>query len=226
MAHRPWTLSSLLTALTLAAACSSPPPPKPPEPEPKDKWDASSETKTAPKKCEALSEKCAAESDTKARIAKSGVTITPILGWTYAQGESATIAQDSDEGSAMAIASYEISGNAKQDGTARDGALDTAAKEIGVTLPKKKVNWKKADATKEVGSLKISLWETEGAARKDKKGILLIFASAAPLPENKAIVGLGFVPEDDKDAEQIGEALQKSIDSIALVEGPAAEPGK
>jgi hypothetical protein len=226
MVLRTCTLTTLLAALLLAAGCGSPQRPPPPVDEVPD---AGPEPEAAPPpKCEALDEKCKAKGDTSARIGTAGLTITPISGWTYAQGESVLVAQKSDDGAAMAVTSYEIPApaNAKVEGTNRDAAYEAVAKEIGVTLPKKKPNWKKGDAPKEVGTMKLNLWEMEGATRGEKKGLLLVFASSAPISENKGLVGLGFVPEDDADAEKIGEALQAAIDSLKPAEAPPTEENK
>ena len=220
--------SAVLTATLLVAACGSPQKPPPPIDEPAT-GTAEAEPPPPPKKCEALDEKCKAKSDTKARIGKMGFTMTPVEAWTYSQGETVLVAQKSDDGSALAVTGYEIPApaNAKQEGTNRDAAFEAAAKEINVTLPKKKPNWKKGDAAKDVGSLKINLWEMEGATRGEKKGLLLVFATSAPAAEGKGLIGLGFVPEDDADAEKVGEALQTSIDSIKPAEeAPAAEETK
>lgn len=164
-----------------------------------------------PKKCEALSDKCAAKSSTKARISKSTFALTPVSGWMYAQTENALVAQSSDAGAAMVAVGYEAA-SAKEDIKSREAALDAAAKEIGVTLPKKKVAWKSPIDTKEASGLKIPLWEWEGATRKDKKGTLIVFAST--LPENKGFVGFGFVPDDEKEPDKIVEGLQTSIGSV------------
>jgi hypothetical protein len=219
MSPRTCTTPALVSAIALAlgifAGCGAPPKPPPPPPaEPTTKWEEGGEKKpAAPKKCEALDEKCKAASTTKARIAKAGYTIVPVSGWFYAQGENATIAQKDDTGAAMTVAGYDVP-TPKDEAKNRDAALEAAAKEVGVTLPKKKVNWKKADDTKDVSGVKINLWEADGASRKDKKGALLIFS--ASLPENKGIVGFGFVPDDAADAEKIVEGLQTSITSVEI----------
>lgn len=226
MALRSLKSSAVLPALLLVAACGSPQKPPPPIDEPAA---ATAEAEPPPPpKCEALDEKCKAKSDTQARIGKMGFTMTPVEKWTYAQGESVLVAQKTAEGSALAVTGYEIPAppNVKQEGTNRDAAFEAAAKEINVTLPKKKPNWKKGDAAKDVGSLKMNLWEMEGATRGEKKGLLLVFATSAPAAEGKGLIGLGFVPEDDADAEKVGEALQTAIDSIKPAEAPPAEENK
>lgn len=209
----PALVSVLALALGLFAGCGAPPKPPPEKPpaDPTTKWETGGEKPPSPKKCEALDEKCKAAASTKARIAKSGFAIVPVSGWVYAQGENATVAQKDDTGAAMTVTGYDVP-SPKEEAKNRDAALDAAAKEIGVTLPKKKVNWKKPDDTKDVSGVKINLWEADGAARKDKKGALLIFS--ASLPEKKGIVGFGFVPDDAADAEKIVEGLQASITSV------------
>lgn len=218
MSPRTRTIPALVSALTLAltvfAGCGAPPkpPPEKPQADPATKWETGGEKAPTPKKCEALDEKCKAASSTKARIAKSTFTIAPVSGWMYAQGDNVTVAQKDDEGAVMAVVGYEFA-NAKEETKSRETALDAASKEVGVTLPKKKVNWKTADATAQASNITVSMWEVAGATRKGKKGTLLVFT--APVPESKGVVGFGFVPDDDKEGEKIGDGLQTSISSLA-----------
>lgn len=166
--------------------------------------------------------------DSKARIAKAAFTISPVAKWTYAQGANATVAQASDAGATLVVAGYEVP-DPKKEIPSRESTLEGLAKEVNVTLPKKKPNWKKPDATADAANakgLKVNLWEVEGATRKEKKGTLLVFA--ATLPEKQAVVGFGFVPDDLPDAEKeaVATDLQNSISSIAPREGAAFEAGK
>jgi hypothetical protein len=199
---------ALSAAASLAAACSSSPPPKPVEPKP---IQATVSLSPPPKPilCKALDEKCKASESTKIKIAGSALVITPAKGWTYAEGDSATLAQASSNGPATAVAQVEL-GDAKQEAAKREAALGALARELQVTLPKKKVNWKKPDDTKDVAGMKVGLWQVEGAARADKKGPLLIFST--PSKDGKAVLGLGFVPDDDTSGAD-GTILQ-SIESI------------
>jgi hypothetical protein len=161
-----------------------------------------------PKPCKALDEKCEAKASTSAKIAKSDLVFKPPKGWAYAQGESATIAQAADDGVAIAIAQAEVA-DPKQEAATRDATIEALAKEINVTLPKKKPNWKKPDDTKAVGDLKLGLWQVDGGARGEKKGPVLFFT--APIPEGKLLVGVSFSPGDDEKADA---ALLESIESI------------
>ena len=203
----------LIGAAALTAACSSTPPPETPPieapaPEPKEP------VPPPPPPCEALSEDCAAEAETRARIAKSELRIRPVKGWKYAQGADATVAQSSEEGAAMAVAEVETGTDAKAEPGKRDEALEALAKQINVTLPKKKVTWKKPLEEKSVGEMKLGLWQLDGATRGEKKGPLLIFAG--PTSEGKVILGIGFVPEDDSSGSDA--AILESIESISAAE--------
>lgn len=165
----------------------------------------------APKPCKALDEACQAEESTRAKIARSSFVLTPVKGWTYAQAESATIAQAAAEGPALATAQVDV-GEGKQAAEKRDAALDALAREIDVTLPKKKVNWKKPLETKDIAGRKIGLWQSEGAARGSKKGPLLIFADTGK--EGEILLGLGFVPDDDSSGADA--TILQSIESISV----------
>ncbi len=178
--------------------------------------DASSEPKDEPppkKKCESLAEKCEGEPGVRVRIANSGQSIVPAKGWMYAQEADGTIAQSGDDGPAFAAVGYET-GDAKQDAANREAALETLAKKVGVTLPKRKIAWNKPLDNKTLGELKIALGQAEGAARGDKKGPILWFTG--PLKDGKALVGLAFVPSDDSSDADV--AIMESIDTIAPTE--------
>jgi hypothetical protein len=225
MAHRYWKLPTLLAALSLISACGSPPKPPPPTPEDDSvKW-TQPEASKEPPKCEALTEKCSAKGSTSARVGKTGYGVTPIEGWTYAQGEDILVAQKSAEGAAMAATGYEIPtpANKKQEAAFRKAALEACAKEINVTLPKKEPTWTKPADTTESGPGKMNLWGMEGAARGDKKGFLLVFVPAAPLPEGKSLIGIGFIPEDDETAGEFEDAFKKIAGSLKPYEGDASK---
>ncbi|MFT3769845.1 MAG: hypothetical protein QM820_30800 [Minicystis sp.] len=103
--------------------------------------------------------------------------------------------------------------DAKKDAAARDAALTELVKQLGLNPLKRKVSWKsKPDETKSVGTMKIGLWQLEEVGvRGTKKGPLLVVAG--PTGEgNKGIIGVGFVPEDDK--SQADVAIMKSIESL------------
>ena len=201
----------LSLVLALASACGGAPPPPPAPPETKDAPEPQKAEAKPPPKCEALDEKCEAGGSTKARIAGAGALVfTPAPGWIYAQGSDVTVAQTGDSGPAVAAIGYET-GDAKKEGPSRDASLDLLVSKLGVTPPKKKIPWKKPLETKDVGGLKVSLWQIEGGARGDKKGPLLVFA--APLETGTALLGIGFVPDDDQ--SNADAAILKSIESIA-----------
>ncbi|WP_437301998.1 hypothetical protein [Sorangium sp. So ce388] len=211
MFFRRWPTLALSAAAALAAACSSPPPPQPVAPEPPVTAAPEPPPPPAPKPCKALDEQCQADESTRAKIARSSFVLTPVKGWTYAQAESATVAQAAAEGPALATAQVDV-GEGKQAGEKRDAALDALAHEINVTLPKKKVNWKKPLETKEIAGRKIGLWQAEGAARGTKKGPLLIFADTGK--EGEVLLGLGFVPDDDSSGADA--TILQSIESISV----------
>lgn len=209
MPSRRWTPLAFAALAALAAACSSTPqPPAHAEPTSEPAVEAPPPPPKK-KKCEALDEKCEAKDSTKARIAKSDLVFKPAKGWVYAQGEAATVAQAADDGPAVAVAQFDV--DPKQDAANREAALAELAKEIGVTLPKKKINWKKPDDSKEMGDLKLGLWQIDGGARGEKKGPVLFFA--APVADGKVLLGVGFVPGDD--ASGADAAILESIESIA-----------
>jgi hypothetical protein len=229
MAHRLWKLPPLLATLPLLlAACGSPPkPPPPPPPDDNVKWTQPTAAAAAPR-CESLKEKCSVKGTTSARVGKTGYGVTPIEGWTYAQGEDILVAQKSAEGAAMAATGYEVptpanNANKKQEAANRKAALEACAKEINVTLPKKEPTWTKPADTTESGPGKMNLWGMEGAARGDKKGFLLVFVPAAPLPEGKSLIGIGFIPEDDETAGEFEDAFKKIAGSLKPYEGDASK---
>lgn len=214
MALRSWTLLILGAAALSAAACGSTPPPvetpvqdpePPPPPPPKPK-----------PKCEALDEGCEAKEDTKAKIAKSELRFRPVKGWTYAQGADATVAQAAGDGAAVALAEVETGTDAKAEPGKRDAALEELAKQINVTLPKKKVTWKKPLEEKAVGDMKLGLWQLDGATRGEKKGPLLIFAAPVGADTGKVVLGIGFVPEDDSSGSDA--AILESIETLSPAE--------
>lgn len=228
MSPRFWTHSVIPFAVALfIAGCGSPKPKPPPPPDPTAdvKWDGGG-TEVKKKECKALSDKCKADAKTVAKIANvDGFVLTPVSGWTYAQGEQALIAVAPDDGPVMGLAGYEIPSpaNAKQEGQNRDAAYDAVAKELETTLPKKKPNWKKPDGEVMAGSVKFNLWELEGASRKDKKSTLVVFATSAALPNGKGVIGFGVFADDDPKAGEASEKIQAAVGTFK--EGDASDDG-
>lgn len=211
MSSQRWTLKALSATAALAVvACGANPPPQPVEPKPIEATVSPPPAPNPmPKLCAALDEECSASESTRAKIAGGPLFITPAKGWTYAQTATATLAQASDKGPGLAVVQGDF-GDGKQDLTKREAALETLGREIKVTLPKKKVAWKKPDETKEVAGMKVGLWQAEGGTRADKKGPLLIFAAVGK--DGTTVLGLGFVPEDDTSGADA--TILQSIESI------------
>jgi hypothetical protein len=208
MLLRPLTPLALLAAAAVALGCGSKPPPKPVEPTASTTEAAA---KPPPPKCEKLDEHCDAKADTRARVAKADLSVTPVAGWIFAQGEAATVAQASDSGPAMAFSGYAEEKDAKKDAAARDAAVAELFKAIGVeSKPAKKVPWKAPNAPKAIGDLKLDLWEiTSGYARGTKKGTVVVVAGS--IGDGKGVLGVSFAPADDKSAD---DAISKSFESL------------
>ena len=221
---------ALAAVASFAVACGSTPPPKKPEPPPpapvataKPKKDDPFDKpmpKAAPK-CEAMSEACVADKTTQAKVPEAAVVFTPPNGWTYAQESSASVAQTSDEGPALAVAAFTVAPDEAKDpkklDKRRDTLLSALGERLGLKMPKAKVLWKKSDKTLTVGSWPVSLYQVEGAGRGAKKGPLLVFSAA--LGADVALVGVGFVNDDDTtDADG---AILTSIQSLAPAPPPA-----
>lgn len=210
MAPRLFLIPALGVSLALAASVGCGPKPKPNTPEPSES--AEVDAGPPPPKCEKLEEKCAATAETHAKIAKADLVFTPVTGWTYAQEEAISVAQASDTGPAMAFLGYEGDAkDAKKDAAARDTAFGELTKSLGIeSKPPKKVNWKKADNPKGIGELKLDQWVIDkGWTRGGKKGALVIVAGATD--GNKAVMAIGFYPDDDKSAD---DTIPKSFESI------------
>jgi hypothetical protein len=202
MLPRPTRIFASLLFAALVAGCPKPPPPPPPPAEPPP----------PPPKCESLGEHCAAKADTRARITSSEVEFSPAETWIYAMQSSATIAQVDDSGPAIAFLGVEVDPkDGKKDASYKDAALTELCKQLGLAPLKRKVNWKKPDDTKVLGPLKLGLWQLdEAGVRGTRKGPLLLVAG--PTSDTKGVVGIGFVPDDDK--SQADQAIMKSIESI------------
>lgn len=208
MLLRSFTSTAILAASVLALGCGSKPPPKPVEPTAET---AEAAAKPPPPKCEKLDEHCEAKADTRAKVARSDLFVTPVAGWIYAQDEAATIAQGSDSGPVMAFVGYDEDKDAKKDAAARDAAVAEIFKAAGVeSKPPKKVPWKTPTQPKYVGDLKLDLWEiTAGYGRGAKKGTVVVVAGS--IGEGKGVIGVSFAPADDKSAD---DAILKSFESL------------
>ncbi len=205
MASRSVVLVTLTALAALAAGCPKPPvAPPPPEP--------TVQAPAPPPKCESFSEKCVGATDTRAKITNSALVFSPTPGWVFAQQSSSTIAQDSDSGPAIAFLGIDIDPkDAKKEVASKDAALAELAKQLGLAPLKRKVAWKKPDDKKAVGALKLDLWQLEeSGVRGAKKGPLLVVTG--PTADGKGIVGLGFVPDDDKSSADV--SIMKSIESL------------
>lgn len=195
-----------LLLLVSAFACKKAPPPKPPT-----SVTAEVDAAPPPPKCETLSEACEAKAGTHAKVRPSNWTFEPPTGWVYAQEEHGAVANLG--AAALAIDTFE-SGTAKQEAEKRDAALVALFSKIGATFPKKKPAWPKKPAkTMEVGTLSVSLFQFDGAARESKKGPVLVFA--AKLPGDTFLMGAGFVADDD--STNADQAILKSIESLREV---------
>jgi len=222
MVYRTFKAIAPLALLLVAAACGGT------QPGPNDPTDTAGQETVVkppppPPKCEALDEKCAADEKTNAKVKSASILFKPAEKWIYAQGETQTIAQASEEGAVVVFGSYTPDKDAKKDTAARDTALGEVVKTISVTLPKGyKVNWKKPDNTQEVNGVKLNVWTAAGAERAKKKGTLLVLQ--APLKDGEpALIGLGFAADDD---EAGMTAVSKAIESIKADEKKADDDKK
>jgi len=205
----PFALALGLALATTVAACG---PKKPPKADPVDTQPTvePEPPKPPPPKCESLDEKCEAVGGKKARIAGSALAVEPVVGWTYAQGEKATVAQTGADTACFGLTGYDVPDVKKAD-PPRQAALDVLVAELGLTLGKVKVNWKAAGDKLEVGALKLQLWEVKDVTRSGKKGDLLVVNSAPS--DGKALLGVAFVPKDD---DQSGQKIMKSIETLGV----------
>lgn len=208
MLLRPFTPAAFVAAFALALGCGSKPPPKPVEPPAPT---VEPEVKPPPPKCEKLDEHCDAKADTRARVAHAELYVTPVVGWVYAQGDGAMVAQSSDSGPVMAFVGYDEDKDPKKDAAVRDAALVELLKAIGVeNKPPKKVPWKVPNSAKGTGDLKLDLWEIPaGYARGSKKGTVVVVAGS--ISDGKGALGVSFAPNDDKSAD---DAIMKSFESL------------
>ena len=169
----------------------------------------------APPKCESLDEKCAAASDTVAKVKGAMVVFAPPKDWTYAQLETRSITQASGEpnSAALVIGSYTPDKDAKKNDAARDAAFADLTTALGASLPKGyKVAWKKPEAPLDANGLKMGTWVAAGSERKglkDKKGSLMIVH--APVDATHNVIALGFVLDDDTKGQEAIQAILTSI---------------
>lgn len=220
MVHRNF-LAAIVLALALAPlACAG----KKPVDKTPEQIEAENKAKDtpAPPKCESLSESCAAQADTVAKVKSAGLTFKPPDNWLYAQGESYSIMQQgSDAGAAMlVIGAYTPDKDAKKNDAARDAVFADLLKAIGATLPKSyKVAWKKPEAPLDANGLKMGTWlaaDVERTGLKDKKGNMPIVH--APIDATHNMVAIGFALGDD---EKGMEAIQNVLMSIKPDAGAA-----
>jgi hypothetical protein len=198
-----------LAALAAAdAGCPKPPPPAPPPPPAEVK----AEAPPPPPKCESFSEKCQGKPDTKAKITNSDLVFVPATGWIYAQQSSSTMAQTADGASCIAFLGIQYdTKDAKKEAATRDAAVAELVKQLGVAPLKHKVNWKKTTKDETIGTLKMKLWQLdEPGMRGAKKGQILVVS--APAGEGLAVLGVGYVPDDDQSGADV--AILKSIESL------------
>jgi hypothetical protein len=122
------------------------------------------------------------------------------------------MAQASDAGSAIAFLGIEFDAkDAKKEAAVRDAAVAELLKQLGLAPLKKKVGWKRSDKDETIGGMKVQLWQLDKAGvRGTKTGPLLIVSAQAG--DGKAVLGVGFVPDDDKSGAD--DAIMKSIQSL------------
>ncbi len=178
-------------------------PEPPPKPKPKPK-----------PKCEDFAEKCTATADTQAKIAGTNIAFIPPEGWMYAQQANATMAKPDGGPGAIAMSGFDGS---KDEAKARDAEYDRLLGLLGMEPPAKfkvkyKPNWAKPEATRKSGEMEIKLWQTDGAKRDGKAGILNVILTSEP--GGKKILGVVFTLDND---EKTAEAVNKSLETI----GPA-----
>ncbi len=216
--NRRTQIGVLALALAFAASSVACGPKKQPPKDPVD-TDPTSEPdppKPPPPKCEKLDEKCESKGGKKAKIPGSVLVFEPVLGWLYAQGEKATIAQAGEEESCQGLVGYEAPDvkDTKKTDAARQAQLDAIAAELKLNLGKSKVAWKNAEKY-DKGKVPLLRWTLEKVTRGAKKGDLLLVATVPS--DGKAVFGVAFVPgDDDKSAEKI----VTSFDTIAPGEAP------
>jgi hypothetical protein len=204
MSPRPLILLALPALVALSAGCKPPPPPPPPAP-------TAEPAPPPPPKCEALSEKCEAKADTKAKVPNAAAAFNPTTGWVYAQLSSATIAQSGEQGPAIAFLGFEFPAkDAKKEAATRDATLSEVLKQLGMSPLKQKILWKTPEETEKINGFDVGLWQIKAGQRGTKKGSGVI--AAAHVGEGKGVIAVGFVPDDDTSHAE--EAIMKAIRSL------------
>jgi hypothetical protein len=203
------TVVRLAPLALLAFACKKAPPPAPP-PTPSAE-PVVVEPPPPPKACDKIEDACVATDTTRARIGASSLAFTPPVGWKWARYEDAAVARADDASMAITIA-------AKHTALALFTSFDLLVTRMELTpLNKKPQWWLKQGEAQTVGTLKFSMWEVSGGARGTKSGPLLIFT--AMLPDRTELLGIGFVPADDK--TNASEAILKAVSSIGAADAGA-----
>jgi hypothetical protein len=200
-----WWCWLIIGGVGCQAANPLPPPAPPPPPPPV--VDA-----PPPPKCEKVEEACVAGSETRARIGQVGWQFAPPASWVYAQGEELTIA--TGKNAVMGVTVHQTV-DVKKERAEREEALRLLARQLGVTLPKKKsLIARKPDQKQKLGDVDVDLYQFEGAKLEDRTGPLLFFVVKAS--NEQVLVGVGFVPDDDGD--NADQAIMTAIASL----GPRA----
>lgn len=217
------SLTALFVMSSVVAACSKPPPPAPPpepEPAPEPVKEPEPPPPPPPPKCEALSEKCAAEATTRAKIGDKGATVQPPKGWMYAQ-EGAQTVLVSPAGDAMVA--FAPTADATPEKTLEvTEALLKRLEIANVKIDSLKKRLKKPQATADVDGVKIAKWEVDKKAQlskdepmtKDKPGVVLVVS--APLSTGQ-LTAVGFVVKADAKTPAdpaLVTAVNAAVDSL------------
>lgn len=157
----------------------------------------------------------ARDGDTGARQAQiigTALAFTPPARWPLRHLSGHTIVQASKTGAALALAGVEfLPGDAKEEEAAKDTMLAELARQLELGAIPRKMSWKKPDDVRPAAGMRIRFWSIEEVvSRGTSKGPLLVLWT--PTGEGKGLVGLAFVPEDDR--SQADVAIMKAIESI------------
>jgi hypothetical protein len=175
---------------------SAPPPPAP-----------MVEAPPAPK-CDKVEDACVAAAETRARLGQVDWQFAPPVSWIYAQGEDLTIA--TDKKAVMGVTIHQTV-EVKNRRAEREEALRLIARQLGVTIPKKKSFIpKRPEHKQKVGDLDADFYLFEGAKLDDRTGQLLFFVINAS--SEQVVVGAGFVSDDDSD--NADQAIMTAIQSL------------
>ena len=174
------------------SGCDTPEPKPPPPPVPEPVSDP--EPPPPPPKCEALKEACKADADTRVQVPGLDHEFQPPEGWIYAKLEEAAVAQQGDEGAVLVLASFEP-GKGFKLGKQRNELAQSLA-ELVLIEPKGNISLFAPNMTRDIGGLKMKLWERGGAKRGDDTGGMLVLSASAG---DRELFGIGFAPKDDGD---------------------------